>query len=231
MCGRYSIIAQASEIAERFEVEVPPYYTPRFNAAPSQLLPVITSENPEGISLFYWGLSPFRAKEKAVSERIINLRSESIVEKPVYRKALATHRCLVPADGFYEWKRLGKKTIIPYRITRKDRQTFAMAGIWEEYEDEFGKGNHTFTILTTAPNTVVGEIHNRMPVILSLEGEKTWLNPLRSENELLPLMMATSSEEMEAFTISPRVNNVKNNDASLLLPAPPADQHGNLTLF
>jgi putative SOS response-associated peptidase YedK len=231
MCGRYSIVASADEIASRFEVEVPAYYQPHYNAAPSQLLPVITSENPAGISVFYWGLTPSLSKNKGVSERIINLRSESILDKPVFKKALNTRRCLVPADGFYEWKKLGKKTTIPYRLVRTDKRLFAFAGVWEEYEDVTGAAAHTFSILTTAANKVVAPIHDRMPVILQSHFEKTWLNALATEEQLIAALLPLPSEELESYTVSPRVNSVKNDDAYLLLPAPPADQHGNLTLF
>ena len=152
MCGRYTIVAKAEEIASRFSVEVPSFYQPHYNAAPSQLLPVITSENPSGVSLFYWGIPPVQSRNKGVSERIINLRSEGILEKPVFRKALQSRRCLVPADGFYEWKKIGKKITTPYRFIRRDKTIFSFAGIWEEYEDLSGSAFHTYSILTTGPN-------------------------------------------------------------------------------
>lgn len=231
MCGRYTIVARADEIASRFSVEVPSFYQPHYNAAPSQLLPVITSENPEGISLFYWGIPPDRSRNRGVSERIINLRSESILEKPVFRRALQSRRCLVPADGFYEWKQLGRKTTIPYRFTRKDKGIFSFAGVWEEYEDLAGSAFHTFSILTTEPNSVVAPIHDRMPVILSRQSEKTWLAPSSQESELIIAMEPLRSEELESYTVSHRVNSVKNDDVTLILPAPATDQRGNLTLF
>lgn len=212
-------------------MDVTPSYEAHYNAAPSQLLPVITSENPSGVSTFYWGLSPERSRNKGVSERIINLRAESILEKPVYRNALLSRRCLIPADGFYEWKKLGKKTTIPYRISKKDNMLFAFAGIWEEYEDLSGSAFHTFSILTTAPNAIVAPIHDRMPVILSRENEKVWLHPTSNEQALMRAIQSIPNNDLEAYTVSHRVNNVKNDDAYLILPAPAADQHGNLTLF
>src|SRR5436189_6127587 len=108
-------------MAVQFSVEVPSYYQPHYNAAPSQLLPIITSGKPKGVSLFYWGIPPNQSKNKVVSERIINLRSEVILDKPVYRKAIQSSRCIVPADGFYAWKRIGKKTTTPYRIAMRDK--------------------------------------------------------------------------------------------------------------
>jgi putative SOS response-associated peptidase YedK len=231
VCGRYSIVAKAEEIAERFSVEVLPSYLPHYNAAPSQLLPVITSESPRGVSTFYWGLVPQLAGNKSVSERIINVRAETILQKPVFRNALKNQRCLVPADGFYEWKKLGKKTTIPYRFIRKDKSLFAFAGIWEEYEDLNGTTLHTFSILTTEPNEVVSPIHDRMPVILSPQAEKIWLAPNTAEAELVNVLKAFPAQEMESYTVSHRVNSVKNDDHYLLMPTPPTDQLGNLTLF
>lgn len=231
MCGRYSIVAKAEDIAERFSVEVLPSYQPHFNAAPAQLLPVITSESQGGVSTFYWGLVPKLAGNKPVSERIINVRSETILQKPVFRKALKSQRCLVPADGFYEWKKLGKKTTIPYRFIRKDNSLFAFAGIWEEYEDLNGDAFHTFSILTTEPNEVVSPIHDRMPVILNAQSEKIWMDIGASEDELVEILKPLPGQEMESFTVSHRVNSVKNDDRYLLLPTPPTDQLGNLTLF
>ena len=110
MCNRYSITATSDQLSTRFQVDIPPaFYKPNYNAAPSQLLPVITSDSPQGVSLFYWGLPPERAQNKSISERIINLRAEAIQEKAIYKKSLRAHRCLIPADGYYTWKQLGKK--------------------------------------------------------------------------------------------------------------------------
>ena len=231
MCGRYSIVAKAEEIAQRFSVEVPPSYQPHYNAAPSQLLPVITSESQGGVSTFYWGLAPLLARNKSVSERIINIRSETILEKSMFRKALKSQRCLVPADGFYEWKKLGKKTSIPYRFILKENSIFAFAGLWEEYEDLNGVAFHTFSILTTEPNEVVSPVHDRMPVILNPQSEKIWMDPRALEAELVSILNPFPGQEMESYTVSHRVNSAKNDDRYLLLPTPPTDQLGNLTLF
>jgi putative SOS response-associated peptidase YedK len=232
MCSRYSIIAKADDVAARFAVDIPPaFYKPNYNAAPSQLLPVITSDSPQGLSLFYWGLPPERSKNRTITERIINLRAEVIPVKPVYKKVLRTNRCLIPADGYYEWKRIGKKSAIPYRIIRKDRALFAFAGIWEEFEDELGDSQHTFSIITVPGNTLTASIHERMPLMLNREAEGTWLNTKAGEAELLAMLVPYPADWMDLYTVSPRVNSVQNNDGSLILPAPAADQYGNLTLF
>ena len=176
MCGRYTLVKPAKEISERFNVEVNKVYQPRFNAAPTQLMPVITSDSPEGLSWFYWGLVPAWSKDKAVSQKLINARAETLEEKASFRNALKKRRCLVPADGFYEWKPVGKKSKVPYRITLLQEELFAFAGLWEEYEDEEGQMIHTFTIVTTEANNALQSLHSRMPVILSKQAEKAWLN-------------------------------------------------------
>jgi putative SOS response-associated peptidase YedK len=231
MCSRYTIVAKADEIASRFSVEVLSHYKPNYNAAPAQLLPIITSHDQQGISTFYWGLVPSLSKNKNVSERIINMRAELVGEKPVLRRALQSRRCIVPADGFYEWKRIGKKTHIPYRFVRKDRALFSFAGTWEEYEDVAGTTYHTFSIFTITPNELVSTIHDRMPVILTKDSEKIWLNKNADEDILMDALKPLPSDQMEVYTVSSKVNSQANNDATLILPAPAQDQHGNLTLF
>src|SRR5262245_2760529 len=133
MIERYSITAPADRVRERFSVDVPAFYRARYNAAPTQLLPVITSTAPQGLSHFYWGTSPEWSKNKTLSEKIINLRNESLDEKPALKRAMMRTRCIVPADGFYAWKKVGKKTSIPYRFTLASQELFSFAGIWEEF--------------------------------------------------------------------------------------------------
>jgi len=140
-------------------------------------------------------------------------------------------RCLIPADGFYEWKKVGKKTKIPHRFTLRDEETFSFAGIWEEYETVSGESQHTFLILTTSPNDVVSEVHDRMPVILKREHEKKWLDSYSSESELLELLQPYPNELMLGFTVSPLVNSVQNDSQSVLRKTSPMDQFGNYTLF
>ena len=231
MSSRYSICASAEQLADRYSVDVSGAFRPQYNAAPSQLLPVITNTGPQGISFFYWGLAPGWASNKPISEKLIHVHAEKIPEKPVYRKMIAERRCLIPADGFYEWKKVGKKTTIPYRYTLKNKELFSMAGLWEEYEDEQGKEFHTFSLITCPANDLVSLTHDRMPVIFAKEKEQLWLNPSSSGPELLSLLKPYDATWMEAYTVSPRINLLNANEPSLILPAPPADQFGNLTLF
>jgi putative SOS response-associated peptidase YedK len=218
-------------VAERFSVEVPEFYKPRYNAAPSQLLPVITSSGRQGLSWFYWGRPPQFARNKNLGEKIINLPVETLQEKPVLKKALIQHRCIIPADGLYGWKKVGKKTSIPHRFTVTDQELFSLAGLWEEFEDEDGTVLHTFTLITTIANELVSATTERMPVIFDKSREDIWLSGNPVEAELLSMLVSYPASKMSVYTVSPGISNPKNDYPSIILPAPASDQHGNLTLF
>jgi putative SOS response-associated peptidase YedK len=230
MIERYSITPSADALRERFEVDVPEFYKPNYNASPTQLLPVITANTPEGISLFYWGEIPMWAKNKTPSEKIINVRTETLQDKVSLKKALTKTRCLIPADGFYAWKKVGKKITIPYRFV-STLGLFSFAGLWEEFEDEDGTEMHTFTIFTIAANEIVLTVQERMPVMFDREAERTWLNKDATETELTKLLVPYATKNMNYYPVSPRINDVKVDLPSLIMPTLPADQHGNLTLF
>lgn len=231
MIERYSIGVTSKQLADRFEIEEPLAHRAKYNAAPSQLLPVITHETPHGISFFYWGQAPGWAKNKTPAEKIINTRGEQIGEKPVLKKNLIHHRCLVPADGFYAWKRVGKKTMIPWRFSLKDKGIFSFPGLWEEYDDEEGNSFHTFTLLTIPASPLVLTVTERMPVIFAKPTEKIWLDKAATENELLSLFRAIPDDQWDGYAVSPQLNTISFDRPSLMLPVPPADQFGNLTLF
>ena len=166
-----------------------------------------------------------------MAQKLINARAESVNEKVSFKSSFEKRRCLIPADGFYEWKKLGKKTKIPYRFTLRDDALFSFAGIWEEYETVNGEVQHTFLILTTSPNDIVSEIHDRMPVILNPQMEKKWLDTYTSESELLAMLQPYPSDQMLSYTVSPLVNSVENDVPSIIRKTSPTDQHGNYTLF
>ena len=231
MCGRYTLVKPAKEISDRFGVEVGKNYQPRYNAAPTQLMPVITADAPQGLSWFYWGLIPAWSKDKSVSLKLINARAETLEEKASFRNALKRRRCLVPADGFYEWKVVGKKSKVPYRITLLQEELFAFAGLWEEYEDEEGQMVHTFTIVTTEANNALQSLHSRMPVVLSKQAEKAWLSPDTDPQHLSALLQPYSASKTRFYTVSSQVNNPAVDTPTLIQPAPAADQFGNYTLF
>lgn len=231
MCGRYSLSKSKIELEERFQAEMLADFKPRYNVAPTQLVPVITSDSPKGFSFFYWGITPDFGQNKPVAQKLINAKAETVHEKISFKNSFQRRRCLIPADGFFEWKRLGKKTKIPYRFTLREEEIFSFAGIWEEYETVTGDVQHTFLILTTAPNEVVAEVHDRMPVILNRESEKKWLDKYTSEKDLLQILNPFPAELMLSYTVSPMVNSVQNDSPGIIRRTSPMDQFGNYTLF
>ncbi len=231
MCGRYSLSKSKIELEERFQAEMLPEFKPRYNIAPTQLVPVITSASPKGFSFFYWGITPDFGKNKPVALKLINAKAETIDQKISFKSSFQKRRCIIPADGFYEWKKLGKKTKIPYRFTKREEELFSIAGIWEEYESVSGEIQHTFLILTTTPNDIVSEIHDRMPVILTKEAEKKWLDNYTSEEDLKKILTPISADSLVSFSVSPLVNSVQNDTPAVMRKTSPMDQHGNYTLF
>lgn len=230
MIERFSIGVSAKQLAARYRVEEPQSFQSRYNLAPSQLVPLIT-QGLRGFSFFYWGQPPGWTKNKALAEKIINVRVEQIAERPTLKKNLKTGRCIVPADGFYSWKKVGKKSLIPWRFVLKDKSIFSMAGLWEEYDDEAGNNYHTFTILTVPSNEFVLPVNERMPAILLSEHEELWLSNNAEESALLNLCVPLASSMFDGFAVSPQLNTISFDRPSLLLPVPPTDQFGNLTLF
>ncbi|MBX2898643.1 MAG: SOS response-associated peptidase [Cyclobacteriaceae bacterium] len=228
MIERYAIHSSIEQLIDRFGIEQTPGYESQYNAAPAKLLPVITHQSPQGFSYFYWGTAPQWTKNKPVAERIINTRIEWLQEKPVLRKALMQHRCIIPANGFYVWKRIGKKSNVPCYFMPAEK-LFSFAGIWEEYEDAEGDAFHTFSILTMPASELVAAITDRMPVMLDKQQEAVWLNPQATEADLWNVVKPYT--ELSSYTVSPAVFTPGYNKPSLVLPAPAADQHGNLTLF
>jgi putative SOS response-associated peptidase YedK len=231
MVDRYSLTTSATLLAERFSVEVPDHYKPKYNASPTRLLPVITSSGSSGISWFYWGRPPHFARNKNLSEKIINLPAETLLDRPVLKKTLMQNRCIIPADGFYVWKKIGKKTSIPHRVTESAQKPFSFAGLWEEFEDEDGSMVHAFTIVTVKSNELVSPLNEHMPVIFDKPEEGIWLNPESTETELTNVMKAYPANRMGIYTVSSLINNPEKDHPSLILPTPASDQHGNLTLF
>jgi putative SOS response-associated peptidase YedK len=196
------------------------------------LLPVITHSGRQGISWFYWGRPPHATHNKALGEKIINLPLDTLAEKPALQKAILKHRCIIPADGWYGWKKVGKKTMIPYRFTLLQQPLlFSLAGTWEEYEDESGEMVHTFRMLTVPASSQVAPIDEHMPVILNAEQEEKWLSAAATDSELMSLLQQISPPDLQSYTVSPRINDPENEHPSLILPAPSSDQFGNLTLF
>ncbi|MCX6285086.1 MAG: SOS response-associated peptidase [Bacteroidetes bacterium] len=216
MCGRYSFAVVDELIEERFGVRVrTAIYKARYNCAPGQDLAVISNHSPDELSFFRWGLIPSWARDKSIGYQLINARSETITEKPSYKNAFRCRRCLVPANSFFEWTKDREKD--PYRILMKDEKPFAMAGLWDQWTTTDGEIIHSFSILTTSPNELMHDIHERMPVILAQADEKRWLSPL-PESELIDLLKPYPAEKMKAYKISKLVNSPKNDSAEILTP-------------
>lgn len=219
MCGRFSLTSNEAELNLRFELEggdAP--YVPRYNGAPTQNLAVITSESPRKLSYLKWGLIPPWAKDKTIGSKMINARAETIIEKSSFSKPLFSKRCLVPSDGFFEWKQDAGKQ--PYRIFTKNNPIFAMAGIWERWRSPDGENIDSFSIITTAANAFMQTLHSRMPVILPQHHEKTWLNSTDKE-EILQLLSPCPSEWLEAYPVSKLVNSPANENEKIILKTEP----------
>jgi len=225
MCGRSSLTKTEKELEIRFQAtfyreEIERYNPlPNYNAAPTQLLPVILEGDMAHFHLYRWGLVPFWAKDLAVGSRMINARGETLQEKAAFRNLLGSKRCIVPLDGFYEWKRGEKGVKTPYRITTTDQEIFSTAGLWDKWTDpQSGTVWHTFTIITTTPNALMAGIHDRMPAILLKETEKDWLDPEVSANDALQLIGPYPAECMTAYEVSSLVNNVRNRSKEVIDP-------------
>jgi putative SOS response-associated peptidase YedK len=211
MCGRYALY-ETDELGSRYGVNVGEEIEPNYNAAPTQIMPVVTTD---GIELMRWGLIPKWARDEKIGYKLFNARSETLFEKPIWKTAVTRHRCLVPANGFYEWQKRddGKQ---PYYIHPKTELTFSFAGVWETWKHD-GQERQTYSILTTEPNREMSPIHNRMPVILYREDESQWLNA-DSREEIEVLLNPYQDNGLEMFEVSKEINLVKNNAAELILP-------------
>lgn len=236
MCGRYTITRQEG-LVEDFEaaldpaVERNPWWKARFNVAPTQDAPVVTlREGVRTLEMMRWGLVPFWAgRDPKRAPLMINARAESISSKPMFRDALVGRRCLVPADGFFEWKKLGK-TKQPMWIHPHDHRFFAFAGLWARAKTDAGEPVHSFTIITGPPNTLVAPIHDRMPVILDREVWAAWLDPSLPADGALALLDVPFDRDWTAEPVSTRVNVAENDDAQCIAPvgAPPPPAQGSL---
>jgi putative SOS response-associated peptidase YedK len=216
MCGRYTLRTAVDTLAERFEIDdAPSSVAASYNVAPTQgVATVLVEDGKRKLERLHWGLIPSWADNPSIGNKMINARAETVAEKPSFRKAFKNHRCLVLADGFYEWQKTanGKQ---PYYIRMEDGSPFAFAGLWESWQN--GSEIRSATIITTDANDVVAPIHNRMPVILHPEDYQLWLDPDFDEKEpLTTLLKPYPSEAMEAYPVSRRVNSPSNNEPSII---------------
>ena len=218
MCGRYNIIASAAELAELFGLDIVDWPAPRYNVAPTQLAPIVrlgSESEKRSFEMLKWGMMPRWLK---VPKPIINVRSETIMDKPTFRKSFEERRCLVPATGFYEWQKLGSAKQ-PFHIYNRDAKLFAFAGIWDRFKNKNGEPFEAFAILTTEPNEVAAAIHNRMPVILDKAGCDLWLDSaIEDLQPLAELFKHIPAKQIVAEPVSTHVNSAANDDKRCIAP-------------
>jgi len=237
MCGRTFQKTPLSEIRMLFGTANPlPNFAPTYNAAPTDMLPIVRLDRDgrRSLDLLRWSLIPWWAKDAKIGARCVNAMAETVATKPAFRDAFNRgQRCLVPVDGFYEWQRRPAGPKQPYAIVSADGKPFAMAGLWDRWRPEpDAPPIHTFTIITGPPNELVAPIHNRMPVILPHAAWRRWFGEDdATRDELLALLRPYPAELMRAYPVAARVGNIRNNDPDLLaavggvLPSPPAPSH------
>jgi putative SOS response-associated peptidase YedK len=222
MCGRFTLTVDPAEISDVFgNYDFPGKFAPRYNIAPTQPVIAIPNDGRQKADFFIWGLIPSWAKDPSIGNKLINARGETIAEKPSFRGAFKYKRCLILADGFYEWKtQPGSKIKIPYFIHMKDRKPFAFAGLWDEWQSTDGSAVRTCTIITTEPNELMSGIHNRMPVILPQKEYDQWLDPTpQTPDKLLHLIKPLAVDGMSAHPVSTLVNKPGNDIPECVVPA------------
>lgn len=218
MCGRY-VFDNSDALEKRFHVNVAKTFKSNYNVAPGQFMPVIREgqDGKDTLDSMKWGLIPSWAKEPNIGYKLINARGETVFEKPAWRSAIKSRRCIIPASGFYEWKRDGTTKKQPYYITMKKQEIMSFAGIWESWKDAEGKEVHSYSILTTTPNNEMSELHDRMPVILHKNDEDLWTH--EDDRDFIESVLRPYEDgSLELVAVSKDVNIAKNNDNHLILP-------------
>ncbi len=221
MCGRFALYADYEALLKRFDIEEAALeqasYKENYNVAPSQQIAAVINDGKRNrLGTFRWGLIPPWAKDQKIGYKMINARGETAAEKPSFRNAFKKKRCLIPASAFYEWKK-GEGGKTPMLIHLEEDELFAFAGLWESWKAPDGEMVHSCTILTTQPNALMAEIHDRMPVILSKGDEQAWLDPNVQDPELLQeLIKPYQRSGLEAYEVSDAVNSPKNNGEELI---------------
>ncbi|MBC6433518.1 SOS response-associated peptidase [Nostoc sp. HG1] len=220
MCGRFSQSLTGDAIAQAFQLAEVPDWQPRYNIAPTQTIPAIVAakKGDRHFKPLRWGLIPSWSKDPAIGAKMINARSETVAEKPSFRSAFKQHRCLILADGFYEWrKQSGKKQ--PFYFRLQDGSPFAFAGLWERWHAPEGDILETCTILTTEANQLVSQVHDRMPVILPTDRYDQWLDPTLQQSESLQaLLRSYDADRMSAYPVSLSVNSPWNDAPECITP-------------
>ncbi|MCA1564431.1 MAG: SOS response-associated peptidase [Acidobacteria bacterium] len=217
MCGRFARKSDPKRLAKEFKVAEVPQVEARYNVAPTQdILAVREFGDGREMTFFKWGLVPFWAKDASMGARLINARSETVEEKPSFREAFKKRRCIIPADGFYEWRRTGGKKQ-PFFFRMRDERPFGFAGLWERWEGEAGRIINSCTILTTEANEVLRPVHDRMPVILHPDDYELWLGADERKHDLArELLRPYTAGEMLGYPVSASINSPQNQGATLI---------------
>lgn len=219
MCGRFSLTVPAATLAEAFQLDALPEWTPRYNIAPTQMVAAIATSPAQSphVRLLRWGLVPSWAKDLTIGTKLINARAETVAEKPSFRAAFKQRRCLILADGFYEWQQRDRKTKQPYYFQLASQKPFAFAGLWERWQD--GEDVvETCTILTTQANERLQPVHDRMPVILSQEDYPQWLDPTTAAETLQRLLHPYDANAMKGYAVSTIVNSPAHDSPECVTP-------------
>jgi putative SOS response-associated peptidase YedK len=222
MCGRFTLTVDEDTILIRFNsikvIDIE--HKKRYNIAPTQsVLAIVNDGEQNRLGRLRWGLIPSWAKDMKIGYKMINARAETLAEKPAFKHAFRRQRCIIPADGFYEWKQSGKEKQ-PFRIKLKSDEVFGFAGLWDRWQSPDGTVIHTCTIVTTQANDLLADLHHRMPVILRKEDEKLWLDrKVEDPHVLQDLLQPYPADEMEVYPVSSQVNSAKYDDPSLILSA------------
>lgn len=221
MCGRFALSAKTKDIENLVpDLKIKEEIKPRYNIAPSQNIAAVLNDGKKELTFLKWGLIPSWAKDSSIGNKMINARAETLQEKPSFKNSLKNRRCLIFADGFFEWKQIpGEKRKVPYFIKLKSGGPFTFAGLWDKWKDDAGNLIHSTTIITTEPNELMSAIHNRMPVILPADLREEWLSNNLSNTEILQSYLKPyDKEEMEAYEISGLVNNPAYDSEECIIP-------------
>ena len=231
MCARFQF-APPEDWVEEFGLTDAPVVAPRYNIAPTQDVLAVRRRRAgdRQARLFRWGLVPSWADDPAMGNRLINARAESVASRPAFRESFLQRRCLVPASGFYEWKKFGRARE-PWLIRLKGGATFAFAGVWDRWSRGEGSAIESCSLITTSANPLVAPIHGRMPVLIDRAAYDAWLDPRATEDDLRTLLAPFPAERMETFPVSPRVNSTAVDDADLTRPVAPEPDPGQMRLF
>ncbi len=217
MCGRFALFSTEEALAAAFGLEAMPELAGRYNISPSQEILTVRVEQGRMVAeQLRWGLVPFWAKDPAIGQRMINARAETVADKPSFRQALRRRRCLIPADGFFEWKKAADGGKQPWYISAADSHLLAFAGLWEAWQDPDGDLLRTCTIITATANDLMRDLHHRMPVLVAHSDYGTWLNPEASVAETDSLIAMQPHTRLQAWPVSHRVNNPVNDEPELI---------------